>query len=328
MRGAALARVVVASVLLGGLAPGLSLGVARAEPSSQERALAETLFREAKALARDGAYDAACPKFEESQRIDPQLGTLLHLATCHAEQGKTASAWAEFSAAAELAERQGDTRRAELAAERADALEPTLSRLLIARAPGASPPTLVVRLDGERLGAAVLGTAMPVDPGRHVITASATGFKTLERAVDVAAGGATFTLELGDLTPIPRSAAPPPETAPSETNPVWITGWVVFGVGVASALVGGGMGVAAALERDAADERCEGRFCSAEGLAMHDTARTYATVSTVTFIAGMAAVAAGVVIVVASDRVTGADSAWLEATLQPGGGTLTLGARW
>src|SRR5262245_29277651 len=67
------------------------------------RATAIRLFEDGEKAMSEGNYGAACPKFAESQRLDPQLGTLLHLADCFEKWGKTASAWASFKEAADLA---------------------------------------------------------------------------------------------------------------------------------------------------------------------------------------------------------------------------------
>lgn len=302
-------------------------GAAAAEPSSQERALAESLFREAKGLAKAERYADACPKFEESHRLDPQLGTLLHLATCHEEQGKTASAWAEYSAAVELASERGDRRREKLASDRAAALEPTLSRLTLTREGRARPAAVTVRLDQKPIGEAMLGTAMPVDPGEHVVTVSADGYATWTREVRVEANGARVALRIGDLRPTREEPAPPDEPPPApSTSGMETAGWVILGVGAASLLAGGGLGIAAALERDAADEECEGRFCSDEGLAGHDTAQTYATISTVGFIVGLAGAGAGIALVAFAPSSPGVGRLQLTPTL--GGGTLGFGGRW
>ena len=49
--------------------------------------MAESLFREGKRLSSEKKFSEACPKFEESYRLDPGLGTLLNLATCHLSFG-------------------------------------------------------------------------------------------------------------------------------------------------------------------------------------------------------------------------------------------------
>src|SRR5580704_7378268 len=83
----------MASVALALLAS--SAGVARADDGSG-KAIAEALFDDGKALLEQGQTAEACAKFTSSQQLDPQIGTLLFLATCHETDGKTATAWAEF----------------------------------------------------------------------------------------------------------------------------------------------------------------------------------------------------------------------------------------
>ena len=51
---------------------------------------AEELFRRAKTLMAERKHRDACPLLEESQKLDPQMGTLLNLAICHENVGKVA----------------------------------------------------------------------------------------------------------------------------------------------------------------------------------------------------------------------------------------------
>src|SRR5262245_38278640 len=70
-------------------------GLARAaEP--RDAAAAEVLFEAGKNLMERGDYAAACPKFEESYRLDPATGALFALALCHERAGKIATAWVEY----------------------------------------------------------------------------------------------------------------------------------------------------------------------------------------------------------------------------------------
>src|SRR6185503_11792758 len=117
----------------------------------------------------------ACPLFEESQRLDPQMGTLLNLAICHENVGRIASAWGEFRAVEQQARAASRDDRVKLAHERAEKLEPRLPRLRLvapARVHG-----LTVKVDGETKGEP-LWEGVAVDPGIRNVEASAPGKKT------------------------------------------------------------------------------------------------------------------------------------------------------
>src|SRR5947209_5201907 len=91
-------------------------------------AAAQTLFDEAKRLMKEERYALACPKFEESQKMDPGLGTQFHLANCWQHIGRTASAWALFREIEAEARARSQVGRERVAHDRASALEPWLSK--------------------------------------------------------------------------------------------------------------------------------------------------------------------------------------------------------
>src|SRR4051812_19346522 len=93
------------AVLLSLLATALP---AHADASAAEQAAADALFNEAQRLVLAGRAAEACPKFVESQRLDPALGTILNLADCLEKIGQTASAWALFNDLQDTAQRAGD----------------------------------------------------------------------------------------------------------------------------------------------------------------------------------------------------------------------------
>ena len=190
------------------VAVALSLALsATAEAQTETRAaVAEALYGQARDLMAAGKYDEACPKFAESQRLDPATGTLLNLAACHEKQGRFATAWLEYSDAQMAARRDAREDRVEYARARALELEPKLSRLTLSLAAGADEPALSIELDGASVGRAVVGAPTPVDPGRHTVRVSAPGKKPWSATVEI---GVTDQQSLV----IPSLEAAPPEAA-------------------------------------------------------------------------------------------------------------------
>jgi Tfp pilus assembly protein PilF len=116
----------VASLLV--VTAGLALaGSAYAQVSDREVA-AEALFQEGKKLVEAGQVVEAADKFAASFQLDRAWGPLFNLAHCHQQMGKTATAWAEFREAVSIASAATRKDRADAAAERAAALEPSLTR--------------------------------------------------------------------------------------------------------------------------------------------------------------------------------------------------------
>lgn len=173
-------------------------------------AVAEGLYRQARDLMAAGKYDEACPKFAESQRLDPATGTLLNLAACHERQGKLATAWIEYSDAIAAARRDQREDRVEYARQRTIELEPKLSRLTLLLATGADLPGLTLELDNAMIGRAVVGAAMPIDPGTHTIRASAPGKKPWAQTIEIGALADHQTLTIPSLPDAPPEVAAEP----------------------------------------------------------------------------------------------------------------------
>jgi len=300
--------------------------------SQQDKAAAESLFQAARELAGDGNYDEACPKFAASMQLDPAVGTLLHLATCHEQQGKTASAWAEYREAVAMATQAGQKKRQQLATERADALEGKLSRIVIALDEGwqdgeEAASDLTVEIDGRKYSAATFGVPFPIDPGEHRLRVSAPDKQPYSERFEVPEGPHEQTLAIPLLDDASAASAPdPPPAGPDVVVPdPGVTepddpgatqrgiGYGVGAVGLAGIGVGSVFGLLAASQSSDADEHCEGQYCTVTGLAAHDDAETSALVSTIAFGVGAAALAAGLVVVLSAPSAPDeADSAlWL-----------------
>ncbi|NUP11650.1 MAG: hypothetical protein HOW73_36860 [Polyangiaceae bacterium] len=282
--------------------------VALAEPTAEERAAAEALFREAKGLAIDGKTPEACIKFAESQRLDPKTGTLVYLATCHEDEGKTATAWVEFSEASRQAGRAGQKEREAHARQRAEELEKTLSKVVIRPVDGAG---LTLEIDGREVR--TFGSPIPFDPGTLVVEASAPGKRSWSTTIEVPKGPSVVTVDvprLEDLPVAPVKPVPAPSPAPSAPlrKDLLIAGITTGSVGVAGIILGTVTGLRAASLGGDADAVCPTRYCADQaGVDAHETARAWADGSTAAFVVGLAALGTGVVLVVTS-TTTSADS--------------------
>jgi len=273
--------------------------VARAEGPSD----AEVLFREARTLAQAGNWALACPKFAESERLDPAPGTLLNLADCEEHYGTLVKAREHFRLAA-AAFRQADKGRT-VALNRAAGLQKRIAHLTLRLAPSV-PPAAAVTLDGTAIDSATLGSVVDADPGSHEIVVSVRGHEDRKYSVPLA-DGATFEqmLDVGPLIPEPTLVVvpptppaapplppPPSPPPPSQRGPV---GLVLGGAGLASVIAGIATGVVAFSDTKTAKNECRDatRTCSLDGHNAAVHAQTFATVSDVTFIAGGVLVAAG-----------------------------------
>ena len=213
---------------LSGFALGLCLALSKPVLAQTETraAVAEALYRQARDLMAAGKYEEACPKFAQSQQLDPATGTLLNLAACHEKQGRLATAWLEYSDALVAARRDAREDRVEYARQRAQELEPKLSRLTLLLAPDADTPGLTIELDGASVGRAVIGAPTPVDPGKHSVRAVAPGKKPQIFDIEIGAGAAQQSLTITKLEDAPVEAAapplapaPPPEAPPRAPQP-------------------------------------------------------------------------------------------------------------
>jgi len=211
--------------------------VASADDAAANKALAETLFRDGQKLFEEGQIPQACRKLEASLKLERAGGTMLSVAICHEEEGLTGSAWSEFHEAISMAKAKGRADREKTALEHLDGLEPKLSKLAISVAPNARTKGLEIRVDGTLVPEEGWGSLTPVNPGEHVVVATAPGKKERRTTVVVGKMADRKTVELESL----EDGAPIPETKGSvatrdETPDGSRTlGWISVGVGGAFA---------------------------------------------------------------------------------------------
>lgn len=303
-----------------------------------DKAAAEALFDRGLALMKDGKYQEACERLEQSQSIDRGIGTMLYLADCYEKLGKTASAWALFREASSLAQAGGQPERAEAGKRRAEKLEKGLARLTI-QVPAANKLAgLEIQDNGTAVHPSVWGYAAPVDPGTHRIQAKAPGYLAFSKAVTVAEAG-SVELEIPALTrdenapvavaPTAQETAreggvsPANEAAPrGRMSTQRIVGLSVAGAGVLAVVVGGALGIRAIVKKG--DAGCTDADCTTQ--ADHNAkekALKAANISTGFWVAGGVLLAGGLVTYFLAPKYQHADVALRldrqTAALQVGG---------
>lgn len=278
---------------------------------------AQALFDDAKRLMASGHAAEACPKLAESQRLDPGVGTLLNLGDCYDQIGKPSRAWATFREAEAAAQHEGQPERVRYAKRRVSETEAKLVRLTVDVPADVRIASLEVLRDGEMLREPLWGSALPVDPGDHLVEARAPGYKGFESRVT-----ATHDPIVVRVTPLEREAPqtveppppvalttppvtfeserraplPPPPPAPSSSS-VRTAGLVTGGIGLAGVAVGALFGVLA-IDRDnaARGAGCDATTCPTTGaLGLSNDAKTFALASDVAFVAGGVFIVTGIV---------------------------------
>lgn len=276
---------------------------ASAQPTPEGKAIAESLFREARTLMDEERYPEACRKLEESQRLDPALGTLLNMAVCHEKEGKIATAWAEFNEAMVMARREGRQERYEFAAERVSAIEPNLPRLSILVPGDTRVEGLEILRNGTPIGSGAWGAALPVDPGDVFIAARAPKRLPWTTTITIQLKEKkSVEVPLLEKAPEPEPVAPPPlvtQTAPPPPpqdywNTTRIAGVTLGGLGVATMAVGGVFGFNALKKQSDSDAYCSGATCTdPRGVDLSKDALRNANIANVTIGAGALVTAVG-----------------------------------
>ena len=281
------------------------LGATGALAQGSGSAEAEELFKEGRAALDARDYPMACTKLGESNRLERAVGTLISLAQCEEAQNKLASARQHWQEAADFADALQDRlQRGTAARQKFAELDKRVPRLTVTRAPSA-PASITVRRDDVTLMPASFGSALPVDPGAHVIVVSAEGHEPKQFEIALAEGESkSIAVEPGAEIPV---RPPPPETdagplKEGDGGSLRIAAYAMGGVGVVGLGLGTIFGLRAKSKWSDAQDGCKPGACGASSAAQanKDSATTSGNVSTVAFIVGGAALATGVVLFVVS----------------------------
>lgn len=168
-------------------------GLVRAEPTAAEVAVARKSFAEATELEKAEKWVEAEAKLREALAIKETPGLRYHLGYCLEKQGKLVDALVELDRADEmlrLGAKAPDVEKLLASArERVKKSVGEVTVRLSANIKGAA-----VEIDGVAVKPALIGKGIPLNPGRHVLTAKKAGRIPYRRELQVDPGGSVDVL--------------------------------------------------------------------------------------------------------------------------------------
>jgi len=253
-----------------------------------------------------------CESHEASLLKQAHPALRVELAECYAQLGRSASAWAQYREAAAEAHEAASPELEALARSRAKALENDLSYVTVRTWKGQE---VMVTQDGSPIDEAVLGTAIPLDPGSHTILALAPGKRGWSKRIELGSHGDHVQVSVPvlpddvnmgpDLTAAPL---PPPEpvSAPVVDSVQRTLGLVAGALGIAGIATGTLFGVKAASDWSDTKEQCKAfPYCGEEGARLAQQAKTSALISTIGFATGIAGISGGALLWFTAPRAAG-----------------------
>jgi len=289
---------------------------------------ADQLFKQGKKLLAEKRYADACKAFEQSYKLDPQIGVELNVAKCYEDWGKVATAYRAYKTAEKLAEDQHDQRVAQIR-PRVEKLEADVPKLTVKLPEGADSKGLDLKLDGAPLDVDQIGQPQMVDPGPHLLEYQVGDGDKKSKLVPVERGGDSVVRldvpkksKVKDKDKVADQPKPdehpvkvvkkdkdeePERPMPDPGKGQRIAAYVVGGVGIVGIAVSSYLALSARNKyRDALASECANAtdMCTAQGLTDTHDARRNANIATGVFIGGTAAVIGGIVIYVTAPKAS------------------------
>ncbi len=303
-----------------------SPGRAAAPVTATQRAQADALFSEARALMESGRFTEACAKFAESERLDPAGGTALNLAICEEQAGRLASALLAYRESLVFAEQEHHAKRIAHAQQKVRELEGRVAELRLTFGENAAVAGLRVELDGRAMSAPTQDgqVSLPLDKGTHALRVTAPGYEAWAEEFVISRDGERLTLEVSELEPTA------PASSGSSGPPL---GSILLGAsGLAAAGVGGYFYLSGRADHSDITGKCEAAQRCREALYSGDldAARTDILAGQLAFWGGAAALTGGVLwwVLAPSGAKEEPPKLHAGATPLPGGAQLTFQGRF
>jgi tetratricopeptide (TPR) repeat protein len=306
--------------------------------TDEQRAGARTLATEGAAAFNDGRYKEAADLFAKAESLMHAPPHLLYLARSHAKLGQFVKAREDYLRITKEQlppnSPQAFREAQSTAKKELEAINPKIGSLEIKVEGAEAAKDLSIKVDGNAIASVLVGVPQPIDPGEHRVEASAAGMRAQPQTVRLADGEKTTTTLKLEPDPSAAAASAPVATEPGaapapqpisdtsasmestgSTNGMRIGSYVAFGVGAVGLGLGTVFLLQAGSKRSDADALCNlpngacptSRRAEIDGL--DSDAKSASTLSVVGFAVGGAGIAAGVVMLVLSNKSESSSSA-------------------
>lgn len=321
---------------------------AEQQPSAADRTTARRLGNEGVIALKKGEFDTAADRFERANDLVPAPSFLVLLARARAGQGRLVEAYEIYRTiireGVQPDKPEAFKRALAEAKQEVKSLEPRLAWVTV-NVVGARPEQVEVTLNGSVIPSAALGAQRPADPGALRVEAKAEGYRTAETTVELREGQHLPPLEL-KMVELPK---PPPMVEVVREEPIMTAdggepsfvsqntlGYIALGLAGAGLAVGTVTGIIAIDRRqELEDIPCvyeQGDVCYAandpatvsSAVAAKDDLDTFSAAATISFIAGGALAATGVILLLTAPDEPPASAG--EVTIRPIVGLGSIGA--
>lgn len=265
------------------------------QPSEIDKDAARTLVQQGDERMAVKDYKGALKAYEGADDIMGVPTTALLVAKTYVAMRKLVEARDAFRRAADFPNKPGEPpafgRARDEGKGKAKEIGKLIPRLTIEVEGTESGTEITVSIDAEEEEA--WARAVPVNPGHHVVEATASGYRSTREEIVLEEGEKrTMVLHLAAA----EGADPEPdfgEPDGDEATDLWPVVYVGFGVAAVGVAVGSITGAISLDKAAEAKEFCEGNACSPEAEEPLNESITLAHVSTASFVVGGLGAAAG-----------------------------------
>jgi hypothetical protein len=265
--------------------------------------MARTLGTEGLRLAEAGDCTGAVDKLSRAEKLRHAPTTLERLGECQIALGHYVEGTENLrSVVRERLERSAPPAfvTAKARAQKAlDAALPHVGKLRI-DVTGPVAGDIALKIDDQPVSSASLGVDRPIDPGTHVVEASAPGYKGASAKVDIGDGAS----QTAHLTLEREAVVPHEPTTTTVSHRVYWPAAVAFGVAGASAILTAVFGSLALAKKNDLVTACGGTSCPPSQQGTYNDASAFASAANVGLVIAGVAAAAGVVLVFVAPKHT------------------------